>query len=389
MPRPSVMTFYERINIAGAPELGDGIDFTRGRDPSEYWFFSDRATALRSAAFVDEDILAIHEQLLGKDLSSITSAMGEGTNPRTRQVESSRPPPSEPPTGKVAVTFNGLLGDSGWGSPFGCWGAPMGYLVLNDESHRRLVNSESFYRATCTSREILRVASQPTVSDATFSMSTFMGSDNRCLLPPWMPVGRGADVTFGTTLQECFENIHFGHVPWTLLHAPVERRRFSEGELFRSASGYDLPKLMLDCINSFVFEPGAESAVGRLKALGSHVEELGSLPETDFEEFVRVQARHTNRAFAGLLEDHLRRHDESPVYWANDVRKYIDILDRAVTNDAYWLPLDLVNRYGVDDGRGIARRLVKKFGELLYWWPDIVNATSDLRAQGQRVAHLI
>ena len=114
--------------------------------------------------------------------------------------------------------------------------------------------------------------------------------------------------------------------------------------------------------------------------------ELGFLPKTSFEEFVRAQAYHTNRAFASLLEDHLRHHGESPVYWANDVRRYMEILDRAVTNQAYWLPLDLVNRYGVHDGGEAARRLVSKFGKLLYSWSDIVEAATDLRAQGQGVA---
>ena len=64
----------------------------------------------------------------------------------------------------------------------------------------------------------------------------------------------------------------------------------------------------------------------------------------------------------------------------------MDILDKAVTNQAYWLPLDLVNRYGVDDAGEAAQRLISKFGKLLYSWSDIVEAATDLRAQGQGVA---
>jgi acyl carrier protein len=369
--------------IAPAPESRDGIGVSLGHDPSEYWFFPDRETAVRSAAFSDEDILEIHERLLGRKLSDIASEEGEAAALRFRLADSSRPPTSAQPDGRVAITFTGLLGDCGWGSPFGYWGAPMGFLLLNDESHQRLGSSDAAYRATCTSREILRVVSQPTIGDASFSMSTFMGIDNRHLLAPWLPVGRGADMIFGATLWKCFEDIYFGHVPFSLLHEPVEKRGFSEGELFRSAASYDIAKLMLDCISSFEFEPGTKSGAERLRALGKHLMDLGLLPGTEFEEFVRVQARHTNRAFALLLEDHLRLHRDLPSYWAADVKKYIAILDGALTNEDYWLPLDLAH---LDDNRELTRDLVSRFGKLLYWWPEIVEATTDLRARGQRVA---
>jgi hypothetical protein len=83
----------------------------------------------------------------------------------------------------------------------------MGYLLFEGKSHQRLVESETVYRAACTSRELLRVVTCSTISDGACVMGTFMGFDNQDLLPPHLPVGRGTDLTFGVTLWKCFERL--------------------------------------------------------------------------------------------------------------------------------------------------------------------------------------
>jgi hypothetical protein len=217
-------------------------------------------------------------------------------------------------------------------------------------------------------------------------MTHFIGCDNRNLLPPFLPVKRGEDVLFGLTMWKCFENSVFGHLPWALLHAPVEPRKFWPGELFRSASGSDMAKLLIDCLQSF--DGGANQRDGseQLRALGQHLMTLGSLNLPEFAEFTRLQAKHTNSVFIALMEEYLQKYGESAAFWAADVKKYRDLVCQALMRPDYWIPLDLVSGRGLEETQALAQRLVYKFGQLLYWWPDMVEAARDLRTQGHRMA---
>jgi hypothetical protein len=372
--------------IAAPPSLEENLAFTSGCDPAQYRFFPDRQTSLRSVTFVTEDFLASHERFIGKSLGSVISSLEDTVKLNFDQIDSEFLRRLETSSGKVRVTFNGVFGDCAWGAPFGLWGDPIGYLLLDDKSHARLVKSESEYRSACTSRELFRIVNCATISDETFSQTTFVGLDNQHLLPPFFPVRRGMDKIFGITLWRCFDEAYFCHLPQALLHAPTTDRRFWPGEIIRSASGFDIDKVIIECIKSLEFGPVKKDGEEKLRSLGKHLMELGSMPFADFEEFVRTQAWNTNSQFISLMEDRLRLHRESPDYWSNDVKKYISILRQSMTRRDYWVPLDLIEGRSIDEVRELTQRLVFNFGQLLYWWPEIIEVARDLRAQGQRLA---
>ena len=371
---------------AVSPEFDAGLAVTSEWDPGDYWFFPNRQAALQSVSFVDQDILAGHEQLLGRDVGSIIAALSSQGKLTFDRINAALGQRLEKGHGTVLVTLNGILGDCAWGAPFGYWGGPMGCLLLDGKSHERLVQSETVYRAICASREILRVVPRFTLSDAAFSITTWVGLDNRTLLPPCMPVGRGQDVIFGLTVWRCFTESFFGHVPWTLLHAPVENRAFWPGEMFRSASGFDIDKLIIACVMGYAFGPAATTGADRLRAMGRYLEEVGNLPGAEFEEFLRLQAWQTTSAYIALTEEHLQTWGEMPAFWVNDVRKYLEMLRRALMRPDYCLPLDLLDGRSVEETRLLAQRLVRRFGQLLFWWPEMTAATKNLRGQGQRLA---
>ena len=357
------------------PDVGVGVDVSWGSDPADFWFYHSREKAFSSAAFRDIDLLTGHERLLGcraGDLDIQDTDLASA-DPRIRERIARG--------GKVLVTFNGLLGDCGWSAPFGFWRAPLGCLLLPRESHERLVSSESHYRMACSTREILRVVKRPAVSDDAFSMVTFMGLDNRLLLPPFMPVMRGQGLVFGRTLNAAFSNGLFGHVPFALIHSPMEQRSFWNGEALRTASGFDVARLVIECINTYHPDPGSGDEVG-LRALGKHLLELGALPLKDFETAVRAQTRKTSREFISGVEGRLSDCCESPAFWANDVKKYVAIMLEHMDRPDSCVPLDLLNGRSAEDARELARRLVCRFGELLCWWPNIVRIARDLRNEG-------
>jgi hypothetical protein len=367
-------------SIAPAPEFKDGLVFAFGVHPTENWFFADREVALRSVTFVREDILAIHEQLLGKEIGNCISMVGETAEVDFNQVDTSFFRRLEYDSGRVLVTFNGLIGDSGWG-------LPTHYLFLSGNSHKRLIQSEEDYRSAYISREIINVASRITISDNAFCMTYSVGFDNRALLPPFMPVKRAEDALFGSTLWNCFEDGYFGHLPWVLLHAPSKARSHSLDEIWRSAGILHMNNLIRMMVESYEFGSGKSDSKKKLRALGRYLTELGSMPLLDFEEFIRIQMWHKASSDISWIEHRLQVYEESPDFWANDVKKYLDTLCKALLKVT--APHDLMDGHSISETLDLTQRLVLRFGQLLYWWPEVVEAARNLRAQGLRLAQPI
>jgi hypothetical protein len=357
--------------IALAPELSEQCVFGSTQrfspvDPCEVYTFADRDAALSAANFALMDILAIHERFLGQSMRGSLSAS------ISKDETSAR--------GRVAVTLNGLLGDCGWGSPFY-------YLLLNDDSLRRLVQSEASYRASCTSREMWRTVNAPTISAATDNMmATFFGLDNRQLLPPFIPITRGADYIFGVTISKCFDDLLFAHLPWSLLHLPLEVRKFSQGEITRSAAGVDIDALVSVLLKSCEFDGGETHGAEKLKKVGAHLEALGTMHAPQFAEFARAKVVDEIAALILHLEERLSNSSNAPDYWRQDVERCVAVLRQSALREDVYLPLDLLYNRSPDEAREKTRRLVQKFGQLLRWWPEMRLAAHGLRENGHRLA---
>ncbi|HEY4121440.1 MAG TPA: HAD-IIIC family phosphatase [Byssovorax sp.] len=364
--------------IAAPPVGAPGLAISSQVDPADYWFFPDRASALAAFTFQDRDVLADHEALLGRGVRGVLSEFAGRCSGDAALASD----------GRVVVTFNGLVGDCGWHTPFGSWIAPTGYLSMRGASQRRLCASEATYGAVVQSREIGRVVDRPHLADLSFSMTTFFGLDNRALLPPFPPIGRGEDFVFGALLAACTPDARAGHVPWALVHAPWETRRFWPGEIARTASSTDLCRILVALIRSCPLDARVASPAARMSTLGAHLIRVASRPERDFEAFVRSCLGGANRRLAAWLEERLSAAGGEPAWWARDVRRYLADLSGAAEQADYPVALDLAGGASDDEARARTRSAVRLVGELLEHWPAMVDETRALRARGVRPATL-
>lgn len=348
-----------------------------GIDPIKMWFFPDRESALHSSQLVDCDALSMHEQLLGKTLSSCVSSF-DGATDLFFNRKNSKLMQGLQSGGSVQITFGGILGDSGAGSPFG-------YLLLGDDSRERLLTSEQSYRSALLSREIWRGVIRPCITDAKWCMTGTYGCDNRTLIPPFMPVMRGQDTVFGITAQMCFDDRFFGHVPLALTHAPFEVRSYPPVSVWEDTSNYTICDVMLSVLSmkSWV---GRSSSRAKLQELGKHFMELGSMTLLDYEECVRVQLWHLASNTLSLLENTLIDFGQSPDYWAKDVKECMSVLRGKLLKNNQVIPIDIMRGRTADEARILTQKLTFKFGQLLYWWPEIVEIAGRLRAKNQRLA---
>ncbi len=378
-----------------APQATPGLRVITGSEPSgsrrmsvgypeEVWCFPDREALLQATVFAEADPLRLHEQLLGKRVGNLLAIeLNNGQRSHTPELDPVVVRQLQSSGGRVMVTLPGLIGDCAWGTP-------SNYLLFTGASFDRLVETEATYRAACTSRQILRVAQQATLARNVAAMTgACYGIDNRRLVPPALPLTSGQDVLFGLTVSRCFDDGYFAHLPWATLHLPVEERAFWPGEILRSATGIAFHMLLWTFINRFDF--GFEQATGadRLRKLGRELEALGSLSSAGFDEAMRLQVGHEVSQYLLDLEEQLERRNAQPAFWAADVGKFTTLMRESLTRAEFYVPVDL--RYGRDlsEARDMTQRFVRQFGQLLYWWPAMVEATRALRAQGHRLAILV
>ena len=369
-------------DLAAPPDPVEKLKFCAGADPAEFWCFRDFAEACAAASPVDRDFLGAHEALLGKTVDALCSP-GPSVHPRDNRA---RLRAVRSAYSVVRITLNGLLGDCAWGAPFGFWHAPMGYLAFDSPSLERLISSEERYRQTMRSRQVLRITSSQVLSDASFSMLTFWGLDNRELLPPNVPVNRGQDLVFGQTLWKCFSKTAFGHVPLAVVHDPMPRRRFWDGEILRSAAGVDVCRLMIEAIGLCEFSDVQASPRERLKRLGQNLVQLADLPERDLGDQLLERLRASNRRFELQIAQRARRAKGKGFHYAGDVFRYCEKLRMSENQPDYWVPLELRLGDGTLKPKARTRAVLRGFGELLIEWPEIVKRARLLRKDGVRLS---
>ena len=349
-----------------------------GHNPNQLWFFADRDTAINAVSFESRDLLASHEEFLGASLGACIDPAGAGSN-GDRRIPHEFFALLQAGTGRIAVTQNGLVGDSGFSS---C----NGYLTVGGPTRERLVSSEAAYRSATTSRSVLQTVSQPTISTGAFCMSYCLGLDLRHIVPPFFPVRRNSDGVFGRLLRSCFEPALFAHVPVAILHDPPPGRRYSPGAIWKESASVYLSGVVLRVIDGFSFGPVTDG-VRRMRMLGRYLIDVASSDATGFQDFLRRNAWEAATQTLENLERAISTFGRAPDYWAADCDRCAEHLTRALTTPDYGLPLDLREKRTREECCALTQRLLYRYGELLIAWPDIVEAAQVLRRRGVAVSH--
>jgi hypothetical protein len=270
---------------------------------------------------------------------------------------------------KIALTEHGVVGDASYKTP-------EILLFQAGESFKRLTSSEQDYRSAHMSREMAQAVNQVTITETASPLIGMRlgGLDNRELLPPFPPTG-SEDFAFGLTLNKCFPDAYTVHLPWVLIHAPLQARSYTE-------ITFDLTfhRWMPVCIS--LFDPGlASTPTDRLHKLGQFLDEIGHLPTAAFVKFVRLQLWQNRGKAASQWEKHLQSSQEPfPIFWQRDVEAYLERMRQSTLLSVEQL---------FCDGPEIFQRSLVQFAQILKWWPAIVEIARRLRTEGHRLAQPI
>ncbi len=358
-------------------EPDNSLTLTSLNDPTVLQFFADRAELTAAVHTADAGVLSCHEKLLGRSIPGCLSSIGSQSALQLGRVgvESARKLFRRPAV--VRATMSGYWGDSGMGSPHAA-------LEFLGESRRLAMRSKAEYAKATKSREVFRSVPQYTISDGSLFMTMNAGYDNRVLLPPFLPLGRNEDGLFSMTMRGCVEGALLGHIPLAVHHSPDGVRRFRPNAFLDPTPG--LADTIAASMASFSPFSGVRSAADRLTALGRHLMDLGSLETNDFEDQLRTSWLAAAGHSIGSLEHLLDVHKRQPEYWADDMQSLIENLKDFIVHRSPAIPLELCGGQSVEEAKESCKRLVRKFGELLYWWPVIHGAAKRLRDAGTRLA---
>jgi hypothetical protein len=353
-------------NVGTPPAVEPGIDVTRAEPyssshPWELWTAGTTSEA-DGAAVGEVDLLGGHERVLGRPVADCLAQGGQAGG--GGEVD---------PAARVLVTSNSLVGDCGWGSP-------THYLFVTGRSLERLTGSDETYRVARRSRWVLRGVRRLTLCQGAENlMTTFYGLDNRTAVAPFLPVARGSDYVFGTTLSECRPAVHVGHLPWTLEHRPQEARAFWEGEVLRSVSGFSLDVMISILLRASCRAlPASSSGVERLYAVGQVLEHESAAPR--FGEWAAAALAAGWVELSARLQRRLATAERTGSLWASDLACYLERGSAALASVS--APVDLLHGRREEEAAALFREIVSNFGRLLQWWPEMVDVSLRLSSDG-------
>ena len=351
--------------------LDERIAVTDGGDPRRLRFFPDRAAFRKSIYATRVDVVRAHEELIGRTMhEDEPAAAAPDAHVTSDEERSSRDRPSIR-TSRVALTASGQTNAA---SPDG----GLELLAWSDVARECMLESAATYRRTPGTGEWAHALTNPTISRQPCSFASSLAIDNRTLVPPFMPVGGDPTAAFARLLSMCTPDACFGYVP-PLVPGPAPASSTSD---VTASAGRGFPDLIALLSASVSLPPGAVQSAERMQGLGLGLRALGMLPVRAFLERVHHVLEDDWRRAADRFDWMLTASNTVSSDWTTDVERCLQRVADAAGADARHFRL----RRAGSLAALAAQRLVRRYGELLYWWPAIVDGAAALRAHGYRLA---
>ncbi len=272
------------------PGCAPGVRIHSHGDPLELWFFPTRDSAFEFIRPVDLNPAALGTTVVSwvgvlspvlGDLAIDGPEFPAALNDTCPHMWLSLCAGSD----RILLTANGMAGDSGM--------AATGYAarMAAAPSLRHRLAEKASYRSALRSREIVRQATIKTMSHTGPVMATCIGLDNQEL-----PCHRSArcnrneDGVFGRNCsRSAFRMGYAAYLPFVLRHVPRGKRLETPVDMDQVR----FSQIVLASLSSMVRRtPRPCPSPGRMRSLGRHLIELGSLAVDDFFDFLRGPLRN-------------------------------------------------------------------------------------------------
>jgi hypothetical protein len=358
-------------------DRGDGLRLSSRPDPWSLHFFAHVEDALDAADWQDADLLAWHRRFLGRSPAACAFDPGARVLPLPLDANGDALDLNEADAallaafargrGRVVVTSAGMAGDSGMGGP-------LSFLWVQGPTRERLLEDYESYRTT---RAVHRGADVATVSNTRFLMAPHVAFDVRVTIPPFSPVLRGSDTVFGDVLRSCAPESYIAFLPWSVEHAPPDRRAADFDQVLRSVGRADANGIIRDLAHAYEPAPGVTDPAMRLRSFGSYLTALGAMSPADFDALVRYQITAAVGRRIEMLSRAIDVNGGQPEQWAEDCATVMAEGLRVLTEDA--LVVADIPGDTPDERHRRFQRLLHRFGRVIEAWPALLEAAEDMR----------
>jgi hypothetical protein len=341
-----------------------------GHEDLRRWsFFSNRAEALALARPVRVNLLDEHERLLSRLLESSVDESGVPVDASLacRHLVSCL---EGQLAGVVKVSTAGLAGDSGMYCP--------SQLMFQPWSAARACGGDPrTAEAALRGREVHRIAAMPLITHDSSCMAYCTGFANSTILPPFMPMGRNEDGTFGAMLASCDESALFAHLPFGVFH-DSERRSTYDGEPLRGARETRLSEFIMWAVRTAVAGVVVKSPVERMRRIGQSLADFARLRPNEFRDLVRDVTLVVRGGALDRIDRQLGSDQSFARCWARTYDSYRKAFVASVTSDSFFLPVEFAGLCDLADGYRAMQRFLGGFGGLIGVWPDVWAFCRDL-----------
>jgi hypothetical protein len=347
-----------------------------GRERPSAWKMTERHEALVSNDSTSWDVVGQHELFLGKTLSDVAAVhraklqLNEHCDRLLMDLSRGR--------GQVITTFTGVAGDPGIRS------SALIAMQRQYESQQAMDN-ESQYSEHLRLRDIVRHFPSTTICRSGFLMTTAVGLDHRVLLPPFFPVCRNQDGLFVAVVRRIHPQGYFAHLPFALTHKPLGIRKNDS----RWMSSTRIADQIIEFVAMWPEPLGQQAADSRCRSLGDFLIGISRMRQAEFEEMTRVLLLKRATRFINHCETAIAHYDGQPEFWARDLCDRIAEIRQAAIRADVAVPCDLAALFSSDNVHDATQQLIRQFGELLCWWPEIVKSTESLAEGGVRLGTII
>lgn len=303
-------------------------------DPYDYYFIDEKNPIPSSSLFkkTGDDFISAHENILGTESDFNTA---------------------------VLDSYMGFYGDSPMESHM-----PLLLLPQVCEQFRHVSPSE--YEKNKLNRKLLRIPPSLSYYQGVMCITMVVGIDNRHMVPPFLPLGRGHDLVFGVTRHKAFPSSVSAHLPLAIEHKrPSAERRHVSYDCVRESTK------MCRIIASLVEENGdvAADPETNLSIIGKRFVQLASEPPLVFNLLMEAQCMNVLKAFSEKAQEILEANPDMPEFWKRDIET---ICQSSMNTDSSLFMQDITKTI-TEDRMHILQRWIGLHGQLLQVWKILCN----------------
>ncbi len=361
-------------SMARPRDAQNGIGIASAISDEMFQFFESREKVLEAVLYAEVDPFQELERLLSAPLADALRSeeetsrlLGDATWDALQALLR--------PRAHVALACRGFYGDAA--------GINTRLLLRLEGAHRERVGVASEYARAIASTEGVVIPRQATVARRLKLVSTCFALRSVEAVPPFSPIGRGEDTLWSTTAPWVMPNALFAVSATGILH-DGRPRNITRKDVVSAGMNINacLESLARCCLPHFFPKEGPQR---RLRRMGKLLTELGQVPWDEFADHLRHGWSAQTEKTVQHLESLLLIHNRQPANWAADVDAHIESLQQYAVSEDFAIPVELRTHAdgrprSQEEARRLLQDLVRKYGELLIAWPDMVGVAKELKA---------